>query len=619
MLLAITEAVFVVTGVAHLCAVVLLVCDVRRGRVTRPGWVDAFGCAVIGAGCAMAAGLPAVTVGIVAAAGAMAGIVVAHKATALWPAGSLVWTTLLSTTLGGLAAATAHLAGLTVSAPTVVLLACGLVIAVLRMPASLVQLYVTWEVALRHRWRRDPQPRPPAANPPMVTVQVPTYAEPPEVVIGTLDALVRLDYPNFDVMVIDNNTTDERLWKPVQEHCTRLGFRFLHVEGITGAKAGALNWARPHIDPRTELIGLLDADYQVDPRWLADTVPYFDDPELGFVQCPHAYRDYEHSAYGRMVTARYDRHVPDHLSSNEHNASTTIGTMSLIRVATIDKAGGWAEWCQTEDSEFAIRAHAAGYSSQFVNRPHGWGLIPENLVELKKQRFRWTYGPATEFKAHVRLFLPGRLGRPSRLTWPQRIVHGANGLSLLVTGLGVLGLPLGAALLASMVVHGEAPAVSPQLLLPMAAMLLGQRLMRWLTLRLSIGVTVAQYLAGGVALLAVRPTVSTAAFSALVGRPVTWWRTSKFRSAPSVLRGLAATAMETVLTVGCLAAAVVAPLLLPRGLGTWLLALWFGWQAVTYATAPLLAVLAERTQRASTLPDAPPTGGGEMIKDREPA
>lgn len=79
----------------------------------------------------------------------------------------------------------------------------------------------------------------------MVTVQVPTYAEPPEVVIGTLDALARLDYPDFEVMVIDNNTADERLWRPVQEHCARLGFRFLRVEGITGAKAGALNWASP--------------------------------------------------------------------------------------------------------------------------------------------------------------------------------------------------------------------------------------------------------------------------------------------------------------------------------------------------------------------------------------
>jgi cellulose synthase/poly-beta-1,6-N-acetylglucosamine synthase-like glycosyltransferase len=174
-----------------------------------------------------------------------------------------------------------------------------------------------------------------------------------------------------------------------------------------------------------------------------------------------------------MVTVRYDRHVPDHLSFNEHNAGTTIGTMSLVRLDTIDKAAGWAEWCQTEGSEFAIRAHAVGYSSHFVDRVHGRGIIPESLVELKRQRFRWTCGPATESKAHARPYLPG--GRLSRLDWRQRILHGVNGLTLLTTGLGVLGLPLGAALLASMIAHGEAPAVSSQLLVPMAATLLGQR------------------------------------------------------------------------------------------------------------------------------------------------
>ena len=74
-----------------------------------------------------------------------------------------------------------------------------------------------------------------------MSVQVPTHAEPPDVVIATLDRLATLDYPNFEVLVIDNNTSDPHLWQPVRDHCDELGdrFRFLHVEGITGAKAGA--------------------------------------------------------------------------------------------------------------------------------------------------------------------------------------------------------------------------------------------------------------------------------------------------------------------------------------------------------------------------------------------
>src|ERR1700733_15185544 len=66
---------------------------------------------------------------------------------------------------------------------------------------------------------------------PKVSIHVPAYNEPPEMVIETLDALARLDYSNYEVLVIDNNTRDEAVWRPVEAHCARLGnrFPFFHV------------------------------------------------------------------------------------------------------------------------------------------------------------------------------------------------------------------------------------------------------------------------------------------------------------------------------------------------------------------------------------------------------
>lgn len=121
--------------------------------------------------------------------------------------------------------------------------------------------------------------------------------------MATLDALAALDYPDFEVLVIDNNTTDPALWHPLREHCLALGsrFRFLHVEGITGAKAGALNWAAQHTDPAARLIAVVDADYQVRPDWLRKTVGYFTEASTGFVQAPHAYRDHDASRFKRWA------------------------------------------------------------------------------------------------------------------------------------------------------------------------------------------------------------------------------------------------------------------------------------------------------------------------------
>ncbi len=52
---------------------------------------------------------------------------------------------------------------------------------------------------------------------PMVSIHVPAYNEPSTMLIRTLNALAELDYPNYEVLLIDNNTKDPAVWQPVQE------------------------------------------------------------------------------------------------------------------------------------------------------------------------------------------------------------------------------------------------------------------------------------------------------------------------------------------------------------------------------------------------------------------
>src|SRR5207244_2550563 len=54
------------------------------------------------------------------------------------------------------------------------------------------------------------------ARAPKVSIHVPAYNEPPAMLIETLDALARLDYADFEVLVIDNNTLEEAVWRPVE-------------------------------------------------------------------------------------------------------------------------------------------------------------------------------------------------------------------------------------------------------------------------------------------------------------------------------------------------------------------------------------------------------------------
>ncbi|MFM7275231.1 MAG: glycosyltransferase, partial [Gammaproteobacteria bacterium] len=126
---------------------------------------------------------------------------------------------------------------------------------------------------------------------PKVSIHVPAYNEPPELLISTLDALARLDYPDFEVLVVDNNTPDEATWRPVEAHCLRLGahFRFFHVAPLAGFKAGALNYALDRTAADAAVVAVIDADYEVLPGWLRGLVPHFSDPRIAVVQAPQDY------------------------------------------------------------------------------------------------------------------------------------------------------------------------------------------------------------------------------------------------------------------------------------------------------------------------------------------
>jgi hypothetical protein len=597
-------AALVVLAVTHVVTVISLACRPHAG----PAFAVLTSLGGAGGGCALDAWLVPGHVAAALGAGEVAVVVAGgYGFTSRWlhPVGAAAWSSwlLLGAVLLGWGAL--FLAHLDVSPMTSWLLWATSALSAVTLPSAVVQTREGWEPLLGRRRRRVGKP--PVARmgsyAPRVSVHVPCHAEPPRIVIGTLDCLARLDYPDFEVLVIDNNTADPELWLPVKEHCDRLGprFRFLHVEGITGAKAGALNWALDYTCPRAELIAVVDADYQVRRQWLRATAGYFADPAVGFVQCPHAYRSYAQSALGRWANWEYAVFFATGMVSlDEHHSGITVGTMSLIRRAALEWAGGWAEWCMTEDSELAIRIHAAGYESIYLTEPYGRGLIPETFESYRRQRYRWTYGPVQEFQRHWRLFLPGRVATPSALTSQQKLHHANHGLDVMSIGLRALCFPLAAAAAASMIAHHERVAMPAELWIAATCLLAGNLLLRWLTYRRVVRATTRQALGGMLAFAALTHVITMASLRALIRRPAHWQRTDKFRPRRRGLQVLTQANTETMLGLaGLLAAAGLAALNRGGGIAT-ALAVGLAVQAITYLTAPVVALAADRSLARAT-------------------
>jgi exo-beta-1,3-glucanase (GH17 family)/glycosyltransferase involved in cell wall biosynthesis len=253
------------------------------------------------------------------------------------------------------------------------------------------------EVLWRRGWVRHAGllPPDPVEKQPFVSIHLACYNEPPEMVFVTLDSLAELKYENYEVLVIDNNTKDPAIWKPVQEYCEKLGskFRFFHLEPWPGFKAGALNFGLKETDPRADVVAVIDADYVVREDWLASLTGYFHDPKVAVVQCPQAHRDYEHNRFRRMTAWEYDGFFRIGMHHrNERNAIIQHGTMTMVRRSALEGTGNWSEWTICEDAELGLRLMHAGYELVYVDELMGKGLTPADFKAYKSQRYRWAFG-----------------------------------------------------------------------------------------------------------------------------------------------------------------------------------------------------------------------------------
>lgn len=237
-----------------------------------------------------------------------------------------------------------------------------------------------------------------------VSIHIPTYNEPPELVIKTLEALKKLDYERFEVIVLDNNTADREVWQPVEKVCEKLGekFQFRHIDNMEGFKAGALNICREMSHPSTEFILVIDADYRVQPELLHEALGHFNEDTVGLVQFPQAYVNT--GKENRGMHGEYDHFFDVYMNmANHYNCVLSTGTVSVIRKKALDAVGGWSSSTITEDCELGLRLHQSGFRGVYVPKSLGKGLMPTELKSLQVQRERWVFGNMQTLMKFLRL------------------------------------------------------------------------------------------------------------------------------------------------------------------------------------------------------------------------
>jgi exo-beta-1,3-glucanase (GH17 family)/cellulose synthase/poly-beta-1,6-N-acetylglucosamine synthase-like glycosyltransferase len=361
---------------------------------------------------------------------------------------------------------------------------------------------------------------------PKVSIHIPACREPVEMLKQTLDAIARLDYPNFECVIVINNTPDPAMWLPVQEHCAALGerFKFVNADNLKGFKAGALRLAIVHTAADAEIIGLIDADYTVHPDWLRDLVPAFADPTLGLIQAPQDHRDGDHSVMHLAMNGEYAGFFDTGMvQRNENNAIIVHGTMCLIRRTALEAVGGWSSDTICEDTDLGLTILEHGWGIQYTNRRYGWGLLPDTYEAFKKQRYRWASGGTQILRKHWRRFLPGA----SRLTAEQRrdfVIGwinwlGAESVGVLVAILNLLWVPV--------IVFVGIAIPDKILTLPIIAAFVVSVLHFVMVYRMRVAIPVGQMLAAMFAAMSVQWTVARAVGDGVIKDGLPFVRTAK--------------------------------------------------------------------------------------------
>ncbi len=462
------------------------------------------------------------------------------------------------------------------------------------------------EAVWTKRWRRmpaeigsgDPSYRP------MVSIHVPAYNEPPEMLNQTLDRLAELNYPNFEVLVIDNNTKDAAVWQPVEAHCRLLGsrFRFFHVDPLAGFKAGALNFALRETAAEAEIVAVIDSDYLVDKNWLDAMVPQFIQPNMAIVQAPQDYRDGAENAFKAMANAEYRGFFNiGMVTRNERNAIIQHGTMTLVRRSTLDEVGGWSEWCITEDAELGLRIFEKGYDATYLPHSFGQGLIPDTFMDFKKQRFRWAYGAVIILRHHM-MKLIGL--EPSRLTAGQRYHFWAGWLPWFADGINLffnflaIGWSLGMLFFPE---HINPPHILFAIL-PISLFCFKSLKMFFLYHR-RVEASIRQSIAAGLAGLALSHTIALAMLTGFFTSKIGFFRTPKNAKANALLRALGDAREELLfaLALGGMAATI---LLLREDGGMLDIRIWATVliiQCVPYTAAVIVSLISGMPQLSSRL------------------
>jgi len=242
-----------------------------------------------------------------------------------------------------------------------------------------------------------------------VDVFITTYGESVEAIRKTVTAAVAMHGEHL-TWILDDGRSDE-----VRDLAGELGARYVRRLSSGGAKAGNVNHALAI--SKGQFFAIFDADFVPKPEFLIETVPFFSDEHVAFVQTPQTYGNLHNvisRGAGYMQSVFYRFIQP---GRNRFNAAFCVGTNVIFRRSAIDEVGGIYTDSKSEDVWTSLMLHEAGWRTIYIPMVLAVGDAPDTVEAYTKQQLRWATGGFEILLSH------NPLSRKRRLTLDQRVQY----------------------------------------------------------------------------------------------------------------------------------------------------------------------------------------------------
>ncbi|MEI7954577.1 MAG: glycosyltransferase, partial [Verrucomicrobiota bacterium] len=241
---------------------------------------------------------------------------------------------------------------------------------------------------------------------PPVTVLIPAYNE-AKVIRRTLDGILNSDYPDLEIMVVDDGSTDDTA-------AIVAGYALQHPQVSLVTKPNGGKWSALNAGftaSRREYLVTIDADTIVPPGTIGELIAPFADPQVdavcGNVQVGNihniltAFQDLEY-----VTTQNYDRRAFHALNC----ISVVPGATGAWRRQSVLNADGYSPQTLTEDADLTLTMLTQGAKIVYAPDARSVTEAPDSCPALFKQRLRWSFGTFQCLWKHRRQLFNGSLG-----------------------------------------------------------------------------------------------------------------------------------------------------------------------------------------------------------------